>query len=68
MREKVMKYILVHQYHDTFVDEFNSLSELRLALTKLKETFKYDGGFKYKVYRGEDITGAVELIDELEEK
>lgn len=62
MREKVMKYILVYQYHDTFVDEFNSLSELRLALTKLKETFKY------KVYRGEDITGAVELIDELEEE
>lgn len=68
MREKVMKYILVYQYHDTFVDEFDSLSGLRLALTKLKETFKYDGGFKYKVYYGEDITVAAELIGELEEK
>lgn len=68
MREIVIKYILVYQYHDTFVDEFNSLGELRLELAKLRETFKNDRDFKYKVYRGEDITGVVELIDELEEK
>lgn len=65
MREIVIKYILVYQYHDTFVEEFNSLGELRLGLTTLKETFKNDRDFKYKAYCGKDVT---ELIDELEEE
>lgn len=64
MSEEV-KYILIYEYHDTNYDVYDNLSLLRLALANLKENFKNDSDFKYKIYCGKDIT---ELVNDLDKE
>lgn len=58
-------YILIHEYHDTYVDKYNNITLLRLALANLKELYKNDNDFKYKIYCGKDVT---DIINDLESK
>ena len=60
-----VKYILIYSYHDDNYKIFESLSLLRLALASLKETFKNDTDFHYKIYCGKDVTS---YVDELEKE
>ena len=62
--EKI-EYFLIYNYHDTFVDRFDNLGLLRIALANLKETFKNDSDFKYEIYCGKNITNK---LNELEGK
>ena len=62
--EKI-EYLLIYNYHDTFVDRFDNLGLLRIALANLKETFKNDSDFKYEIYCGKNIT---DKLNELEGK
>ena len=58
------KYILIYEYHDTNYQVYDNLSLLRLALANLKENFKNDRDFKYKIYCGKDVTELVNNLDE----
>lgn len=58
-----IKYILIYEYHDTHCDIYDNLSLLRLALASLKETFKNDRDFHYKIYCCKDVTS---YVDDLE--
>ena len=60
--EKV-EYFLIYNYHDTFVDKFDNLGLLRIALANLKETFKNDSDFKYEVYCGKNITNKMNELE-----
>ena len=58
-----VEYILIHEYHDTYVDIYDNIGLLRLALANLKELHKNDNDFKYKIYCGKDVT---DIINDLE--
>ena len=61
-----VEYILIFTYHDdTCVDIYGNIGLLRLALANLKEIYKNDSDFEYKIYCGKDVT---ELINNLESK
>ena len=63
--EEMFEYILIYQYHDTYIDTFGNLGLLRIALANLKETYKNDKDFKYTIYCGKNVT---DLINELEDR
>lgn len=67
MNENV-KYILIYSYHDYNFEVFENLSLLRLALASLKETFKNDKEFCYKIYCGKDVTSYVDNLEILDNK
>ncbi|WP_288910953.1 hypothetical protein [uncultured Thomasclavelia sp.] len=54
-------FILVYEYHDTNVETFGNIDMLTLALANLKETFKNDNDFSFKIYYGADITEDIEV-------
>ena len=56
-------YILVYQYHDTYIRTFSSISLLILALAKLNEVYRNDNEFKYVVYCVKDITLQINIIE-----
>jgi hypothetical protein len=60
-----VEYILVHEYHDTYVDIYDNIELLRIALTNLKENYKNDNDFKYEIYCGKNVT---EELNDLESK
>lgn len=61
-----VEYILIFTYHDyTNIDIYGNITLLRLALANLKEIYKNDNGFKYKIYCGKDVT---DIINDLESK
>ena len=62
---KKVEYILIHEYHDTYVDIYDNIGLLRLALANLKEIYKNDNNFKYEIYCGKNVT---DLINDLESK
>lgn len=62
---KKVEYILIYMYHDTYVDIYDNIVLLRIALANLKETYKNDNDFKYKIYCGKDVT---DEINDLESK
>lgn len=49
------KFYIIWQYHDTFVAEFNSNLDMIDYLEHLKEEYKNDNDFKYKVIFGEEM-------------
>ena len=50
-----MKYILIWEYHDTYVYIYDSLKELHENLELLKAQYKHDSDFKYEIYEGNKI-------------
>ncbi len=58
-----VKYILIYYYHDTYIDTYQNLTMLRLAVANLKEIFKNDSDFTYQIYCGKDVT---DLVNDLE--
>ncbi len=46
------KFYLIYYYHDTYVYEFNNWEECEKFLKKIKEEYKYDRDFHYKVVKG----------------
>lgn len=63
MNEEI-KYMLIYEYHDDNYEIYDSLGLLKLALNNLKESFKNDRDFKYKIYCVKDITNLVEKVDD----
>ena len=53
---RMKKWYLIYEYHDTFVSEFYSKDELYRYLEQLKETYKYDSDFRYRIIYGEEET------------
>lgn len=51
-----VEYILIYSYHDTYVDIYQNIELLTIALANLKEIYKNDSDFKYKVYCGKNVT------------
>ena len=49
------KYYLIYFYHDTFFDEFTSMELLNNFLNVLKENYKYDRDFHYKIIVGKEV-------------
>ena len=54
-----MKYILIFEYHDTYVYIYDSLKELYENLELLKAQYKHDSDFKYEIYEGNKINEKV---------
>lgn len=54
-----VEYILIYMYHDTYVDIYDNIGLLRIALANLKETYKNDNDFKYKIYCGKNVTDEI---------
>ena len=50
------KYYLIYSYHDLFMSEFYSESELNDYLEHLKKEYKNDSNFHFKVVVGREIT------------
>ena len=46
------KYYLIWYYHDTYFEEFYRKFELDNFLNSLKENYKYDNDFHYKIIYG----------------
>lgn len=53
------KYYLIYYYHDTYDVEFFTKFELENYLNSLKEQYKYDSDFHYKVIFGEEIESVI---------
>lgn len=49
------KYYLIYEYHDTYVCDFYSKSELEDYLDNLKSQYKYDNNFRYKIIYGKEV-------------
>lgn len=59
-----VEYILIFTYHDYInVDIYDNIGLLRLALANLKEIYKNDSDFKYKIYCGKDVTDEVNNLE-----
>lgn len=50
---KEEKYVLIYFYHDTYFSEYETLEQLKGILENLKEAYKNDSDFSYRVYKGE---------------
>ena len=61
-----MKYILIWEYHDTYVYTYDSLKELYENLDLLKAQYKYDSDFKYEIYEGNKINEVIDYINKKE--
>ena len=59
---KKIEYILIYMYHDTYVDTFENIELLRIALANLKEIYKNDNDFKYKIYCGKNVTDEIDNL------
>jgi len=52
---KEQKWYLIYFYHDCFYNEYYEINKLYHDLKVLKERYKYDSDFHYKVICGEEI-------------
>ena len=52
---KKYKWYLIYFYHDAFYNEFEEYKECNDYLNDLKERYKYDSDFHYKVIFGEEL-------------
>lgn len=55
--ETIEKWYLIYQYHDEHIVEFDDKDSLNTYLNTLKDTYKYDSDFKYKIIHGREIGG-----------
>lgn len=55
-------YILVYQYHDDNYTIYADKESLEWAVKRLKEDYKNDSDFKYRVFKGIEITNIIEQI------
>lgn len=51
----IKKYYLIYYYHDTYFCEFYRKFELDNYLNSLKQEYKNDNDFSYRIIYGEDI-------------
>ena len=49
------KWYLIYQYHDDHIVEFDDEDSLNDYLNTLKDTYKYDSDFKYKIIQGREM-------------
>ena len=49
------KWYLIYQYHDDHIVEFDDKDSLNDYLNTLKDTYKYDSDFKYKIIQGREM-------------
>lgn len=49
------KYILIYWYHDTYVTIYDSIKEVTEHLENLKEFYRNDNDFRYKVFYGIEV-------------
>lgn len=49
------KYYLIWYYHDTYFKEFYRKFELNNFLNSLKQEYKYDNDFHYRIIYGEEV-------------
>lgn len=49
------KYYLIWYYHDTYFEEFYRKYELDDFLNSLKQEYKYDNDFHYRIIYGEEV-------------
>ena len=54
-----MKYILIWEYHDTYVYIYDREKQLHEHLELLKAQYKHDSDFKYEIYEGNKINEKV---------
>lgn len=48
----MIKWYLIWEYHDTYVEEFNSNIECSEYLEHLKDNYRNDENFHWKVIKG----------------
>jgi len=56
----IKKYYLIYYYHDTYFCEFYRKFELDNYLNSLKQEYKNDNDFSYRIIYGEDILEEIE--------
>ncbi len=49
------KYYLIYYYHDTYDYEFDNVVDLMKFLKRLKEEYKNDRDFHYKIIVGKEV-------------